>query len=184
MHVLGISGSVRRNSHNTALLHAASQLLPGGVGLTVWPDLVEVPPYSEEGDAVTAPPVAALRSAIAAADALVIATPEYNASLPGQLKNALDWASRPFPDSSLRDKPAAVVGASTNLSGAVRAQAEVRKVLRAGGARVLDDDLAVRDAEAAFLEPGRLRDPRLAAQLREVLGGLLLEARAAMQHER
>lgn len=184
MHVLGLSGSLRRDSHNTALLHAASQLLPGGAALTVWPDLVEVPPYSEDADAAPAPPVVALRTAIAAADALLIATPQYTASIPRRLKNALDWASRPFPDNSLRDKPAAVIGASTSPLGPLWAQAEVRTVLRASGARVIDDDLAVGSAEQVFLEPGGLRDARLADGLERVLDGLLLEARAAVQHER
>ena len=104
-----------------------------------------------------------MRDAIASADVVLIATPEYNGSVPGVLKNAIDWASRPFPDNSLRDRPAAVIGASPSIFGAVWAQAEVRKVLKATGARVLDDELPVAKAAEAFDTAGRLRDPELGA---------------------
>ena len=107
-----------------------------------------------------------LRDAIATADAVLIATPEYNSSLPGQLKNALDWASRPFPDNALRNKPVAVIGASTGMFGAVWAQAEARKVLAATGARVVDVELPVPRAEDAFAGD-RLAD----AELHESLAG-------------
>ena len=118
-----------------------------------------------------------LRAGIATADALLIATPEYNGSVPGQLKNALDWASRPFPDNALRHKPAAVVGASTGIFGAVWAQAELRKVLRTAGARVLDQELVVGDAYEAF-DHRRLTDEALTGTLRQVLEGLLALTRA------
>ena len=106
------------------------------------------------------------------ADALIFATPEYNASIPGQLKNALDWASRPFPDNVLRGKPVAVVGASTGLFGAVRAQAELRKVLATAGANVLDDELPVGMACDAFDHDLRLIDRELRARLEHFLGWL------------
>ena len=119
----------------------------------------------------------ALLAAIDEADALLIATPEYNASLPGGLKNALDWASRPFPDNVLRHKPSVVIGASTGLFGAVWAQAEVRKVLKASGADVVENELPVGMADSAFTGDGSLADPELAARLGDLLGDLEREVR-------
>src|SRR3954465_13081095 len=137
--ILGISGSLRSGSHNTALLRAAALSLPPEAELEVYDGLRDLPHYDADLDVEPADPsVARLRDAIADADGVLIATPEFNGSIPGALKNALDWASRPFPDSALKGKPVAVVGASTGLFGAVWAQAEVRKVLGASGARVLD----------------------------------------------
>jgi chromate reductase len=170
MRVLGISGSLRRGSHNTALLRAAAAELPPGASFVLFDELAAVPPYSEDHDGGPTPPgAAALRAAIADADAVVIATPEYNSSVPGQLKNALDWASRPLATSALRGKPVAVVGASTGVFGAVWAQAELRKILEAIGARVSDDELPVGQAHDAFADDGLLRDP----QLRERLAGAM-----------
>ncbi len=170
MLVLGLSGSLRSGSYNTALLQAAGRLFPPPAHLEIYTDLAAVPPYSQDVDLdTTHPAVERLRRAIAAANALLIATPEYNASIPGQLKNALDWASRPFPDNVLRRKPVAVIGASTGLFGAVWAQAELRKVLTTLGATVLDAELAVFAAHAAFTDDGRLRDPGLAAALRRIV---------------
>jgi chromate reductase, NAD(P)H dehydrogenase (quinone) len=144
MRILGISGSLRRESHNTALLRAAASALPPGTELVLWEGLRDVPPFDEDFEQGPAPPaVASLRAAIADADAVLIATPEYNHSVPGQLKNALDWASRPHADNVLRGVPAAVIGASTGMFGAVWAQAEARKILGAIGARVLDAELPV-----------------------------------------
>src|SRR5688500_16263661 len=117
-----------------------------------------------------------MREAIAAAAGLLIATPEYNGSIPGQLKNALDWASRPFPDNALRGRPAAVVGASTGLFGAVWAQAELRKVLRTAGADVLADELPIGMADSAFTPDGSLADPDRAAELARVVERLLQHA--------
>jgi len=115
MRILGISGSLRKDSHNTALLRAAAELLPPGVELELFDGLRDVPPYDADEDVpeLHAPGVLALKDAIERADAVLIATPEYNHSIPGVLKNALDWASRPFPDNALRGMPVAVVGAST-----------------------------------------------------------------------
>jgi chromate reductase len=165
--VLGISGSLRSRSFNTALLDAAAQLLPPGARMRLYTDLALIPPYSEDAGAPS--PVVALRAAIDAADAVVIATPEYNASVPGQLKNALDWASRPFPDNALRRKPVAVVGASTGIFGAVWAQAELRKVLATAGADVLDDELGVGSAFDAFDADLVLTDRELRTRLEDLL---------------
>ena len=137
MRILGISGSLRRDSHNTSLLRAAAMSLPSGVELELFDGLGDLPHYNADIDEDPAPEaVAHLREAIADADGVLIATPEFNGSIPGVLKNALDWASRPFPDNALRGMPVAVVGASTGLFGAVWAQAEVRKVLETIGADV------------------------------------------------
>jgi len=132
MRILAISGSLRRGSHNTMLLRAAGGLLPSDVELVFWEGLRDVPPYDEDDDAAGAPAsVSALREAVAGADAVLIATPEYNSSVPGALKNALDWASRPFATNAFRNKPVAVIGSSAGMFGGVWAQAELRKVLGA-----------------------------------------------------
>jgi chromate reductase len=177
MRVLGISGSLRRDSHNTALLRAAAELLPPPVELEIFDGLKAVEPYDEDDDVGAGPDGARrLREAIAEADAILIATPEYNSSVPGQLKNALDWASRPANRGALSGKPAAVVGASTGMFGAVWSQAEVRKVLGASGGRVIDRELPVGHADQAFTDSGRLADPELRSQLEEILAELVAEA--------
>ena len=175
MRILGISGSLRRGSHNSELLRAAADLLPPGVELEWFHGLKAIPPYDEDDDVEPAPPaVSELREAIESADAVLFATPEYNASIPGQLKNALDWASRPFPENALRGKPVAVIGASTGMFGGVWAQAELRKVLGAIGARVLDRDLPVAAAHMAFLD-GRLHDDQHHTTLENILSELMAE---------
>ena len=171
MRVLGISGSLRRDSYNSKLLRAAAELLPPGAELEVFDGLKAIPPYDGDDDVIPAPaPVQALREAIADADAVLVATPEYNASIPGVLKNALDWASRPYAANALRGKPAAVIGASTGMFGAVWAQAETRKVLATIGARVLDRELPVAEAGERFDGDGRLDD-----DVRELYAEILAE---------
>jgi chromate reductase len=174
MLVLGISGSLRAGSHNTRLLRAAARGLQPEVGFRALTGLGRIPPYDHDLDVGAGPePVRELREAFRRADAILIATPEYSHSIPGQLKNALDWASRPFPANSLRGRPVAVVGASTSIFGAVWAQAEVRKVLTASRARVLDTELPVARAADAFDAGGELRDPDLRARLAEITGELV-----------
>lgn len=177
MKVLALSGSLRRDSWNTKLLREAAELLPDGVELELWAGLKAVPPYDEDDDTESAPAaVADLRDAIAGADAILIATPEYNASIPGHLKNALDWVSRPLATNPLRNKPVTVIGSSTGAFGAVWAQAELRKVLATIGARVQEGDLAVGHAATRFDGDGRLTDPELREQLAEVVAGLAAAA--------
>jgi chromate reductase, NAD(P)H dehydrogenase (quinone) len=172
--ILGISGSLRRGSYNTSLLGVAAGLLPADVEFELWGGLKEVPPYDEDDDTGEAPAAAtALREAIAGADAVLFATPEYNSSVPGQLKNAIDWVSRPLATSPLRNMPVAVVGASTGAFGAVWSQAELRKVLAATGARVVEGEVAVGHAPTRFDEEGRLVDENLLEQLEEVVAVLL-----------
>jgi chromate reductase len=181
--VLAISGSLRRDSFNTKLLRNALELFAGDVEVELWNGLEDIPPYDEDDDGDGAPAsVAALRSAFAGADAVLISTPEYNSSVPGQLKNALDWVSRPLPTNPLRNKPAAVVGASSGAFGAVWAQAELRKVLAAIGARVVDAEVAVGHAQTRFDARGTLTDDDLREQLGEVVEALLaaVSERAAL----
>jgi chromate reductase len=174
LRILGISGSLRPQSHNTKLLRNAEELLPADVEFELWQGLRAVPPYDEQDDVEPLPaPVAALKDAIAEADGMLFATPEYNSSVPGQLKNALDWASRPPSNSPLRNKPVAVVGASTGAFGAVWAQAELRKVLAATGARVVDAEVAVGHADARFDGDGRLVDEAFRQELAETVDALV-----------
>ena len=165
MRILAISGSLRRDSHNTALLRAAADLLPPEVELVRYEELGAIPPFNE--DDVADRPAAAQHfwDAVQQADGVLIATPEYNSSIPGVLKNALDWLSRPLEDSPLRNKPAAVIGASTGMFGAVWSQAETRKVLGAIGARVVDRELPIPTAHEQFHESGRLSDSDLEQEL-------------------
>ncbi|MGH3768664.1 MAG: NADPH-dependent FMN reductase [Pseudonocardiaceae bacterium] len=179
MFVLGLCGSLRRGSYNRRLLGAATVELPPDATLEVFDGLGDIPPYNED---IAAPAVVlALRIAVTAADAILIATPEYNGSVPGHLKNALDWASRPFPANSLRDKPVAVMGASTGLFGAVWAQAELRKVLRTIGARVLEAELPVGQAHEAFTADGGLADADLRLSLANLVAQLLRETRGRVE---
>jgi chromate reductase len=175
MRILGISGSLRRDSHNTALLRAAAELLPPGVQLEIFDGLKAIPPYDADDDIAGErdPAVEALTAAITNADAVLVATPEYNHSIPGALKNALDWVSRPVKGNPLQGKPAAVVGASTGLFGAVWAQAEVRKVLGAIGAQVVDRELPVMQAHLQFDEYGNVHEENLRDQLAEHVAALL-----------
>jgi len=174
MRVLGISGSLRRDSHNSALLRAAAERLPAGAELVPFERLGEIPPYDEDVEVDGVPEVVQdLREAIRAADAVLIATPEYNHSIPGQLKNALDWASRPAGESSLNGIPAAVVGASTGMFGAVWAQAELRKVLGAMGGRVLEAELPVAHAAALRRGDHLELEPEQAERLEEILAELV-----------
>jgi chromate reductase len=170
MRILAISGSLRRDSQNTSLLRAAEELLSPLDTFELWEGLREVPPYDQDDDVGPAPPaVAALRAAVASADVVLIATPEYNSSIPGALKNALDWASRPLASNVFRNKPVAVIGTSAGVFGAVWAQAELRKVLAAMGARVAEVELAVGRAQEKFDADGRLVDDEVRQQLRDAL---------------
>ena len=177
MKVLGIAGSLRRESFNRKLLANAAELLPDGATLEIWDGLKAVPPFDEDDELNEPEGVGKLRDTLAGADALLIATPEYNHSIPGQLKNAIDWASRPKAASVLRGKPTAVVGASTGAFGAVWAQAELRKVLGSAGARVVEAELPLSFAGRRFDPEGSLVDDDVREQLRAVVEQLVNEAR-------
>ena len=175
MRVLGISGSLRRDSHNSRLLRAAGEMLASrGVEFELYDALKQVPPYDEDDDRDPAPPAAAaLRAAVAGADAVLFSTPEYNHSIPGQLKNAVDWLSRPVGQGALANKPAAVIGASTGMFGAVWAQAELRKVLGASAARVVEGEVPVGHVHTRFDEFGQLDDSGIAEQIQAVVDALI-----------
>src|SRR4051812_9894126 len=175
MRVLGISGSLRRDSHNTALLRYVGELFEAeGAEFELYDGLRDIPPYDEDDDVENGPEaVARLRATVAEADAVFFTTPEYNHSIPGVLKNAVDWVSRPIADSALRNKPVAVIGASTGMFGAVWAQAELRKVLGATGARVVEGEVPIGHAHTRFDENGRLNDPNLEEQVRAVVQSLM-----------
>jgi chromate reductase len=176
MKVLAISGSLRRDSYNTKLLRTAEELLPPDIELELYEGLKQVPPYDEDDDARPAPAVVALREAVADADAILISTPEYNASIPGQLKNALDWVSRPIATNTLRNKPVAVVGASTGQFGALWAQQDLKRILGIAGARVVGTEIPVARAHERFDNEGRLLDGEVFEQLRLHLTTLASEA--------
>jgi chromate reductase len=184
MRVLGISGSLRRDSYNSALLRAAGERLPAEVELVAFERLAEIPVYDAdlEDDAAEVPAaVAELRAAMRDADAVLVATPEYNSSIPGGLKNALDWASRPAGESALNGTPAAVISASTGMFGGVWAQAETRKVLGALGGRVVETEFPVPHAQNHF-EDGRLElAPEQSAALSELLAELVAAAEEAAE---
>jgi chromate reductase len=177
MRVLGITGSLRSDSHNGRLLRAAAQLLPPDAEFVQFGGLKAIPPFDEDDELAPGDAVEAWRAELERADALLFATPEYNHSIPGALKNAVDWASRPSASAALRNKPAAVIGTSTGMFGAVWAQAELRKSLAAAGARVIDRELPVPDAENAFATDGALAEHEQTLALGEILAELLDEAR-------
>jgi chromate reductase len=176
MRVLGVPGSLRSGSHNRRLLRAAAALLPPGVQFELFDGLKAVPPFDEDDEAQPADAVSRWREAIETSDAVLFATPEYNSTVPGQLKNAVDWASRPTASAALRNVPVAVIGASTSMFGAVWAQADLRKALAAAGARVVDRELPVAFADEAFTDEGRLAQRELEIELGGVLAELIGEA--------
>ena len=176
MRVLGISGSLRRDSHNTELLRAAATLLPSGVEFVLYEGLRDIPPFDEDMEADPPAAVLDLREQIARADAVLFATPEYNHSIPGCLKNALDWVSRPVETNTMRNKPAAVIGASTGMFGAVWAQAELRKVLSALGARVIDREVPVPTADEIVRDRSKLESSGTHSLIVGLLAELLAEA--------
>jgi chromate reductase len=174
MRVLALSGSLRAASHNTALLRAAAELAPDGVQVELYDGLDLRPADNEDRDTDQPPAeVARLREAIAGADAVLFATPEYNGTIPGHLKTAVDWASRPHRSSSLWGKPVAVVGASVTDYGAVWAQDHLRRSLGLAGARVMDGDFPVGKAGERFDADGVLVDLELRERLQEIVENLV-----------
>jgi chromate reductase len=177
MRVLGVVGSLRPDSHNRRLLLAAANELPPDVEFVIFEGLKAVEPFDEADEHENGggmPGADAFIAAIRDADAVLFVTPEYNGSIPGVLKNAVDWASRPTPaTASLANKPVAVLGASTGMFGAAWAQAELRKSLGLAGARVLDHEVAVPNAHEAFHEDGRLNRGATRKRIHDVLADLV-----------
>jgi chromate reductase, NAD(P)H dehydrogenase (quinone) len=177
MRILAVSGSLREGSFNTSLLRAAVEAAPEGVEVELWEGLAELPLYDEDlDDAGDAPEsVRRLRADWAAADAILFSTPEYNGSVPGGLKNAVDWASRPKLEGVLRNKTVAVVGTSTGQFGALWAQQDLKRILGIAGARVVGTEIPVPRAHEQFAN-GRLLDGEVFEQLRLHLTTLASEA--------
>jgi len=180
MRILAVSGSLRERSYNSALARAAQELAPSGVDVELFERLGEIPHYDAdldlEGEAAPEA-VRDLRDRIAEADAVLFVTPEYNGSVPGVLKNAIDWASRPpHGGAALWGKTAAVAGATTGQYGALWAQQDLRRILGIAGARVIEGELSVARAQNAFDPAGRLTDALVAERLEAHLESLVLEA--------
>jgi len=167
--ILGISGSLRAGSLNTQLLRLAAEELPEGVELELYDDLASIPPFDQDLVDLAPDQVERLKEAVAEADAILVATPEFNGSIPGQLKNAIDWVSRPLADNPARGKPAAVIGASTSSFGGIWAQRELRKVLGILGTRVLDVELPIAKADQRLAD----HDLDLRAELAHVVDALV-----------
>jgi chromate reductase len=173
-----VAGSVRAGSWARSLLRAISNRPPPGVALTIWDGLESVPPFNEDLESGPAPVgVAEMRRMIETSDAVLIVTPEYNMSVPGVLKNALDWASRPFGQSALIGKPVAVVGTSPLPSGGASALSDVGKLVSLIGARVVESELAIGSVHTRFDE-SQISDPELVARMGELFAKLV-EAVAA-----
>jgi chromate reductase len=175
IHVLGFAGSLRKASLNASALRAAGELLPAGMTLEIF-DLAPIPLYNGDVEAVGFPePVQRFKERIVAADALLIATPEYNYSIPGVLKNAIDWASRPSDSTPFKGKPAAIMGASPAMTGTVRAQYHLRQVCVYLNLFPLNQpELFIMRAHEKFDAQGRLIDEETRLRI-----GQLLEALAA-----
>jgi len=182
MRILAVSGSLREGSYNTSLLRAAVEAAPEGIEVELWEGLADLPLYDEDLDDADAPEsVRRLRADWAAADAILFSTPEYNGSIPGGLKNAIDWASRPRLEGVLRNKTVAVVGASTGQFGALWAQQDLKRILGVAGARVVGTEIPVSRAHERVDADGRLLDDEVYGQLRLHLTTLASEAVAAPQ---
>jgi chromate reductase len=164
--VLAISGSLRAASHNTQLLRLAQEHAPDGVEIVIWDGLAEMPAYNEDLEVDPGETVEGLRTALAEADALLIATPEYNFGVPGALKNALDWASRPYGASPLTGLPTSVVGASPSTFMAAQSRGDLRRALALSGALV-DDETTGFHAERLLAEPDAVA-AEVAAVVREL----------------
>jgi len=171
--ILGFAGSLRRASFNRGLIRAAVDLAPAGIVIDVF-DLHDVPLYNQDvEDAGEPSAVVGLKAAMARSDALLVATPEYNHGIPGVLKNAIDWASRPRVTSPLRDKPVAIMGASPGRGSTARAQAQLREAFVFTGACVMPlPELMVGAAGEHFDHDGNLIDPAVRASLAELVEAL------------
>ena len=184
--VLAVPGSLRSGSLNRRLLEAVAEQAPEDVEVILFEGLGDLPHFDEDLDTRPGPAVVEdLRARMHGVDGILIATPEYNSSIPGVLKNALDWASRPYGTGPLVGRPVAVVGVSPSAFGAVWAAAEVRKVLTASGARVVETELGVKKANTLLDDAGRFADGDtvtaalgLIAELREVAAEAAAEAEA------
>jgi len=172
--ILGISGSLRQTSHNTQLLRVAADLLPPGTELEIFDGLDEVPPFNEDDERAPPPRVVELKARVREADAILIATPEYNYSVPGVLKNAIDWASRPYGDNVWDGKPAALMGASPGSQGTARAQYHLRQSFVFLNMYPLNQpEVMISNASQRFDGQGHLTDEGLRTRIRQLLEALV-----------
>lgn len=173
--ILGMAGSLREGSYNRALLRAAVEAAPEGMTIETF-DLRQVPLYDGDVEAAGDPPgVAALKDAIRAADGLLFATPEYNHGVPGVMKNAVDWASRPPREAALQGKPVALIGASPGITGTARGQSQLRQAFEFTDSYCMPQpELLVFKAHEKFDEAGRLTDEATRAYLGKFLAAFAL----------
>ncbi len=173
MKILGLAGSLRAGSHSQRLLAAAASALPAGADLARWDGLRDLPPYDADVDAQGTPAaVGALRDAIREADALLIVTPEYNASVPGVLKNAIDWASRPRATTALQSLPVAVVSHSPGQFGGLWAADDLKRILKITGARPLEESVSIPQIDVVLPDGALVLDD---GDLHEALVGLVAQ---------
>ncbi|HEY5298287.1 MAG TPA: NAD(P)H-dependent oxidoreductase [Verrucomicrobiae bacterium] len=173
MTILGIAGSLRRQSYNRAALRAAQQLVPDGVKIEIF-ELDGIPGFNEDDEKNPPPRVVELKKRIRAADAILLVTPEYNYSIPGVLKNSIDWASRPYGDSAWSGKPAAIMGASIGNIGTARAQYHLRQIfVFLNVFPVNQPEVMIGNAAAKFDVEGKLTDENTKEHIRKLLQGLV-----------
>lgn len=171
--ILGIAGSLRRQSYNRAALRAATQLVPEGATIDIF-EIDGIPGFSEDDEQNPPPKVAELKQRIREADAILIVTPEYNYSVPGVLKNAIDWASRPYGDSAWNGKPAAIMGASVGAIGTARAQYHLRQMfVFLNMFPVNQPEVMIANASERFDAEGNLTDDTTKDFIRQLLQSLV-----------
>jgi len=176
-HILGFAGSLRKGSFNRSILRAANELLPPGVELEIF-DLEGIPLFNQDYDQNPPEKVKEFKAKIRAADAILIATPEYNYSIPGVLKNAIDWASRPYGDNSLEGKPVAIMGASPGMLGTARAQYHLRQSFVFLNMHPLNrPEVMVTFASDKIDKDGKLIDSKTRELIRQLLENLMAWAR-------
>jgi chromate reductase len=175
--ILGFAGSLRKDSYNKAILRVAGELLPEGVTLEIF-DLEGIPPFNQDLEGNLPERVKVFKAAIRSADALLIATPEYNYSIPGVLKNAIDWASRPYGDNPFTGKPVALMGASIGMLGTARAQYHLRQSFVFLNSYMLNQpEVMVNFANQKIDETGRLTDETTRQKIKELVEALVVWCR-------
>ncbi len=171
--ILGFAGSLRKQSYNRAILAAALEMVPGDATLEVF-DLEGIPPFNQDLELQPPEKVKEFKAKIRAADAILIVTPEYNYSIPGVLKNAIDWASRPYGDNALDGKPVAVMGASPGMTGTARAQYHLRQTFVFLNMYPMNrPEVMVPSANEKIDENGKVKDERTRKKIRELLQSLV-----------
>ena len=173
MTILGIAGSLRRDSYNRAALRQAQQLVPAQARLAIF-ELDGIPPFNQDEERQPPTQVVELKNRVRAANAILLVTPEYNYSVPGVLKNALDWASRPYGDNAWHDKPVAIMGASIGSLGTARAQYHLRQMFVFLNMHALNQpEVMISNAAQRFDEHGHLRDPVSRDLIQQLLRNLV-----------